>query len=84
MGTTWNTTDDDSEGRTDGVSPRDRAVLRAVAAGRCQMTGHRLLVDGRDCSDQFLGRRLQLAGLITADGAKTVALTRSATALLTA
>ena len=34
MGTTWNTADDAIEDPTDGVSPRDRAVLRAVAAGR--------------------------------------------------
>ncbi|MDL5154922.1 hypothetical protein [Actinomycetospora termitidis] len=49
------------------VSPRDRAVLMAVAAGRCTMgpeQGEGLMVDGRPCSDQFAGHRLVRAGLV--------------------
>ncbi|EWM10623.1 hypothetical protein [Kutzneria sp. 744] len=48
------------------VSCRDRAVLRAVAAGRCELTGVCLVVDGLNCCDQFAGRRLADAGLIMA------------------
>ena len=51
------------------LSNRDLAVLRAVAAGRCEMTmarGGSLTVDGLSCSDQFVGPRLAEAGLITA------------------
>jgi hypothetical protein len=43
---------------------RDRAVLRAVAAGRCMFTAGALLVDGLRCCDQFIGTRLAHAGLI--------------------
>ena len=46
---------------TTALTPRDRAVLRAVRAGRCQVSGGagvRLTVDGLGCSDQFVGRRL--------------------------
>ena len=49
------------------VSPRDRAVLLAVAAGRCTVSpdpGVGLLVAGRPCTDQFAGRRLVRAGLV--------------------
>jgi hypothetical protein len=49
------------------LSHRDRAVLRAVAAGRCVVSGNigmSLLIDGRYCSDQFAGLRLSGAGLI--------------------
>lgn len=47
------------------LSHRDRAVLRAVAAGRCTLsTGCLLAVDGVGCCDQFIGRRLTTAGLI--------------------
>ena len=49
------------------VSPRDRAVLLAVAAGRATVSpdpGHELLIDGRPCADQFAGRRLVGAGLV--------------------
>ncbi|WP_245561402.1 hypothetical protein [Actinomycetospora chiangmaiensis] len=48
------------------LTPRDRAVLMAVAAGRCTMSpdqGEGLLVDGRPCADQFAGHRLLRAGL---------------------
>ena len=48
------------------ISHRDRAVLRAVAAGRCQLAGACLVVDGLNCCDQFAGRRLSDAGLIKA------------------
>ncbi len=49
------------------VAPRDRAVLLAVAAGRCTLSsdpGGVLLVDGQPCADQFAGRRLVRAGLV--------------------
>lgn len=46
------------------ITHRDRAVLRAVAAGRCRYTAGTLLVDGLACCDQFLGPRLVRAGLI--------------------
>ncbi|GLZ29417.1 hypothetical protein Lesp02_16070 [Lentzea sp. NBRC 105346] len=48
------------------LSHRDRAVLRAVAAGRCELSGRSLLVDGMGCCDQFVGPRLTEAGLISA------------------
>ena len=53
------------------VSNRDRAVLRAVAAGRCVFHGSHgagLRVDGRWCADQFAGARLTAAGLLIASG----------------
>lgn len=53
---------------------RDRAVLRAVATGRCQVSGDvggvLLVIDGLCCCDQFVGTRLAEAGLITTDGAR--------------
>jgi hypothetical protein len=69
------------------LTNRDRAVLRAVAAGRCEMSSssHALVVDGFCFSDQFTGIRLTQAGLISAvkgDGA--VRLTRSGHDLLKA
>ena len=48
------------------LSPRDRAVLLAVVAGRCTMSPDSpagMLVDGRPCTDQFAGHRLLQAGL---------------------
>lgn len=63
------------------LNHRDRAVLRAVAAGRCTLAGPTLLVDGLCCADQFLGSRLADAGLI---GAGTGATTASGPARLTA
>ena len=50
------------------LSNRDRAVLRAVAAGRCEIssTGSVLVVDGLCLADQFVGARLTAAGLIAA------------------
>ncbi len=47
------------------LTHRDRAVLRAVAAGRCEATaGAFLIIDGLGLSDQFAGARLAAAGLI--------------------
>jgi hypothetical protein len=49
------------------LTHRDRAVLRAVAAGRCEISvqfGGALVVDGLCLSDQFAGTRLTEAGLI--------------------
>ena len=52
---------------TPDLSYRDRAVLRAVAAGRCTLSTIGVLaVDGLGCCDQFVGRRLTNAGLIAA------------------
>jgi hypothetical protein len=48
-------------------SGRDRALLRAVAAGRCRIgAGWQpvLLVDGFVCADSDAGHRLVAAGLI--------------------
>ncbi|HEY0578509.1 MAG TPA: hypothetical protein VGD73_30760 [Pseudonocardia sp.] len=55
---------------SDAFSSRDRAVLRAVAAGRCELSTEfgGLLVDGMSCCDQFVGVRLTSAGLIAAAG----------------
>ncbi|MEJ2857486.1 MULTISPECIES: hypothetical protein [unclassified Saccharothrix] len=50
------------------ITHRDRAVLRAVAAGRCAYVAGTLLVDGLACCDQFLGPRLVRAGLIAGQG----------------
>jgi hypothetical protein len=70
------------------LSYRDRAVLRAVAAGRCEISdspGGALVVDGRFLSDQFAGPRLAAAGLIDADSHDGPArLTPSGEALLEA
>jgi hypothetical protein len=53
---------------TTDLSYRDRAVLRAVAAGRCTLSSIGVLaVDGLGCCDQFVGRRLTNAGLIAAE-----------------
>jgi hypothetical protein len=54
------------------LSGRDRALLRAVDAGRCQLgTGCEpvLLVDGLACADFSAGSRLVAAGLIAPPGA---------------
>jgi hypothetical protein len=58
-----------TEVNASALSHRDRAVLRAVAAGRCVragLQGMALLVDGLCCADQFAGPRLAAAGLIAA------------------
>ncbi|MHA6794361.1 hypothetical protein ACVGVM_12755 [Pseudonocardia bannensis] len=52
------------------LSHRDRAVLRAVGAGRCRISGDIGLspvIDGMGCCDQFLGPRLASAGLIAVE-----------------
>lgn len=70
-----------------GVTGRDRAVLRAVAAGRCAMgPGRALTVDGIHCADQFAAHRLLGAGLIAAVAAVPSAarLTSTGAALLEA
>lgn len=49
------------------LSHRDRAVLRAIAAGRCAIAdgiGVALVVDGFACCDQHVAGRLAAAGLI--------------------
>jgi hypothetical protein len=50
------------------LTNRDRAVLRAVAAGRCEISQASgvLVVDGLCFTDQFAGPRLTKAGLIAA------------------
>jgi hypothetical protein len=69
------------------ISYRDRAVLRAVAAGRCQLPHEfcgSLVVDGRCFTDQFAGLRLRAAGLIAETASATVRLTASGQELLDA
>ena len=55
------------------LTGRDRAVLRAVQAGRCQLgAGYVpvLRIDGFACTDSAVGYRLLAAGLIRlGDGA---------------
>jgi hypothetical protein len=54
---------------TTPLSYRDRAVLRAVAAGRCEISETfegNLVIDGMWFTDQFAGPRLTEAGLIIA------------------
>jgi hypothetical protein len=65
------------------LTPRERAVLRAVAAGRCRSSSGALTVDGLHFSDQFAARRLANEGLITT-ATGPVALTSVGKALLTA
>jgi hypothetical protein len=66
------------------LTPRDRSVLRAVAAGRCAQHGTGCLtVDGIGLADQFAGLRLCEAGLITTTTGP-VALTDTGVALLAA
>lgn len=73
---------------TTELTYRDRAILRAVAAGRCQITGGScvaLVIDGLSCCDQFVGPRLAQAGLIEAGAQQEPArLTESGRALLEA
>jgi hypothetical protein len=68
------------------ISHRDRAVLRAVAAGRCEIAGVCLRIDGVSCCDQFAAMRLAQAGLIAAAGPEPerARLTPSGQALLAA
>lgn len=69
------------------LSHRDRAVLRAVAAGRCEVSGDvgmSLVIDGLHCCDQFVGPRLAVAGLIAGPRPGPAQLTASGRALLDA
>lgn len=55
------------------VSGRERALLRAVVAGRCQFRGGCepvLLVDGLACADSSVARRLVDLGLVAAPDAR--------------
>lgn len=65
------------------LTNRDRAVLRAVAAGRCRISpaGGALVVDGLFFADQFTGSRLTAAGLIAPTTGPAV-LTASGRALI--
>lgn len=66
------------------LTHRDRAVLRAVQAGRVRLSGgSALVVDGMFLADPFAAPRLTDAGLI-ADAGGSVALTDSGRALLAA
>jgi hypothetical protein len=74
------------------VSGRDRAVLRAVAAGRCRLRAGCepvLVVDGVACADSGVARRLIVAGLLVppvgpADRARLTAAGRAALGLVQA
>lgn len=75
-------------GRTE-LCHRDRAVLRAVAAGRCVVAadaGVVLVIDGKCCCDQMIGARLCQAGLIATSESRPAParLTESGRALLEA
>ena len=74
---------------TISLSHRDRAILKAVASGRCQISRGvcaSLTVDGLSCCDQFIGARLAGAGLIAAPGwqPEPARLTESGRAILQA
>jgi hypothetical protein len=64
------------------LSNRDRAVLHAIAAGRCRRVSHTLFIDDVYCADQFVADRLARVGLLTTAG--PVRLTPSARRLLEA
>jgi hypothetical protein len=74
------------------VTGRDRAVLRAVAAGRCALRAGCepvLVVDGVACADSGVARRLIVAGLLVppvgaADRARLTAAGRVALGLVQA
>jgi len=69
------------------ISNRDRAVLRAIANGRCAVSGdlgNPLTIDGFRYADQFAKARLTGAGLITLTGSTRAALTPTGRALLVA
>lgn len=73
--------------RATEVCGRDRAVLRAVAAGRCQLWAGcepLLVVDGVGCADSAVARRLLTAGLLAAPttGAERARLTAAGRAAL--
>jgi hypothetical protein len=59
--------DSTMEDTAEQLTGRERAILRAVAAGSAELTGGRepdLLIDGRYCCDQGAVHRLVRAGLI--------------------
>ncbi|HTK65075.1 MAG TPA: hypothetical protein VL595_21990 [Pseudonocardia sp.] len=71
------------------LSYRDRAILKAIANGRCTVSGSHastLTIDGLRCADQFVGPRLADAGLIVTDGQRPnrAELTETGRALLLA
>lgn len=51
---------------TTDLTPRDRAVLAAMAAGRGIVVNDRILIDGLPLADQFVAARLVAAGLLDA------------------
>jgi hypothetical protein len=60
---------------TSTISGRDRAILRAVAAGRAELVlgaEPDLLLDGRYCCDQSAAHHLVRTGLIAATTLGTV------------
>lgn len=72
---------------TAALNHRDRAVLRAVAAGRCAISaasGGALTIDGLCFSDQFAGSRLRAVGLIDTAASGRALLTPSGQELLAA
>jgi hypothetical protein len=81
--------EEEAMNRTTALSHRDRAVLRAVAAGRCEISdlvAVSLVIDGMSCCDQLVGPRLARAGLIATSGTRPgpARLTPSGQALLEA
>lgn len=57
---------------TTELTGRHRALLRAAAAGRCELSSSRepdLFVDGLCCCDQFSARQLVRAQLVAARAA---------------
>jgi hypothetical protein len=71
------------------LSARDRALLRAINAGRCRLDDDcepSLVVDGVCCCDQFAVLRLIADGLIATDGPRPgpARLTKTGRALITA
>jgi hypothetical protein len=58
------------------ICGRDRAVLRAVAAGRCELRAGcepELVVDGVRCADSGVATRLIAAGLLVKPIGSTIA-----------
>ncbi|MHA6782166.1 hypothetical protein ACVGOW_14435 [Pseudonocardia saturnea] len=71
------------------LTHRDRTVLMAIHAGRCEVSGRAgvvLVIDGVGCCDQFVGSRLVRSGLVAAPGesAATARLTATGLALIEA
>lgn len=72
-------------GEPSDICGRDRAVLRAVAAGRCELRAGCepvLVVDGVRCADSGVASRLLAAGLVVKPvGSATAQLTPAGRAL---